>query len=98
MVVENRDETNHFFFAPNFSRTVAIRKLVIEEKEITGVHLKGLLLRPGKVKEVHFVPVRDGWYEFEGGKGPGIILNGLVSSPFSNGRRSGVVGAFVVEE
>lgn len=98
MVVENRDETSHFFFAPEFFRTVAIRKLVTEDEEITGVNLMGLLLRPGEVKEVHFVPVRDGWYDFEDGKGPGVFLTGLVSSPFSNGRRFGVVGAFVVEE
>lgn len=98
MVVENRDETSHFFFAPDFFRTVAIRKLVTENEEITGVNLMGLLLQPGEVKEVHFVPVRDGWYDFEDGKGPGVFLDGLAYSPLSNGRRVGTVGAFVVEE
>jgi hypothetical protein len=58
----------------------------------------GLLLRPGEVKEVHFVPVRDGWYDFEDGKGLGIFITGLAISPFSKGRRIGTVGAFVVEE
>jgi hypothetical protein len=98
MVVENRDETNHFFFAPEFFRTVAIRKLVTDDEEITGVNLMGLMLRPGEVKEVHFVPVRDGWYDFEDGKGPGVFLTGLAVSPWSKGRRIGTVGAFVVEE
>lgn len=98
MVVENRDDRNHFFFAPEYFRNVAIRKLVTEEEEITGVNLMGLVLKPGEVKEVHFVPVRDGWFDFEDAAGPGIFITGLVSSPFSRGRRIGTVGAFVVEE
>jgi hypothetical protein len=87
-----------FFFAPEFFRTVAICKLVTDKEEITGINLMGLLLRPGEVKEVHFVPVRDGWYDFEDGKGLGIFITGLAISPFSKGRRIGTVGAFVVEE
>ncbi|NQV54510.1 MAG: hypothetical protein HQ503_01510 [Rhodospirillales bacterium] len=98
MVLENRDEERHFFLAPEFFRTTAIRKLVTEKEEITGVNLLGVMLAPGELKEVHFVPVRDGWYDFEDGLGPGLFLTGLVFSPISDRVRKGMVGAFVVEE
>ncbi|MAF49702.1 MAG: hypothetical protein CMM10_15705 [Rhodospirillaceae bacterium] len=98
MVVENRDDRSHFLYAPDFFKTVAIRKIVTEKEEVSDVNLLGLVLKPGEVKEVHFVPVRDGWYDFEDGFGPGIFFTGLVVTPFSRGNRNGVVGAFVVEE
>jgi hypothetical protein len=102
MVVENRDDHDHMLAAPSFFRTVAIRKIVTEREEITGVNLLALSLKPGEIKEVHFVPVRDGWYDFEGGETagifPGVFLSGFYSSPFSRGAREGMVGVFVVEQ
>jgi hypothetical protein len=102
MVVENRDDYDHMLAAPEFFRTVAIRKIVTEREEIRGVNLLALALKPGEIKEVHFVPVRDGWYDFEGGDTPGLwpgaFFTGYYSSPFSRGAREGMVGAFVVEQ
>ena len=102
MVVENRDDEEHMLAAPAFFRTVAIRKIVTEREEIRGVNLLALALKPGEIKEVHFVPVRDGWYDFEGGDSPGLwpgaFFTGYFSAPFSRGAREGMVGAFVVEQ
>ena len=102
MVVENRDEVDHMLAAPEFFRTTAIRKIVTEKEEITGVNLLALSLKPGEIKEIHFVPVRDGWYDFEGGETPGywpgIFFTGFYGSPFSRGARQGMVGIFVVEQ
>jgi len=102
MVVENRDDTAHLFAAPEFFRTTAIRKIVTEKEEIKGVNLIALNLKPGEIKEVHFVPVRDGWYDFEGGEPsglfPGMFLTGYYGSPFSRGAREGMIGSFVVEQ
>ena len=102
MVLENRDDVTHLFAAPDFFKTTAIRKVVTEKEEIKGVNLIALSLKPGEIKEVHFVPVRDGWYDFEGGEGPnfwpGLFFTGFYQSPFSRGSREGMVGAFVVEQ
>ena len=102
MVVENRDDIPHLFAAPAFFRTVAIRKIVTQTEEITGVNLLALSLKPGEIKEVHFVPVRDGWYDFEGGEAtsyfPGLYFTGFYRSPFSRGNREGMIGSFVVEQ
>ncbi len=98
MLVENRDDISHFFVAEDFFKTIALRKIVTESEEISGVNLVGLLLNSGEVKELHFVPVRDGWYNFEGGQGPGLFATNLYYSPLSLGAVKGMVGAFVVEE
>jgi hypothetical protein len=102
MVIENRDDEAHLFASPDFFRTVAIRKIITEKEEIAGVNLLALNLGPGEIKEVHFVPVRDGWYDFEGGEPtgflPGAFFTGFYRSPFSRGAREGMVGVFVVEQ
>ncbi len=98
MLVENRDDYSHILVAEGFFKTIALRKIVTEKEEISGVNLVGLNLNPGEVKEVHFVPVRDGWYNFEGGQGPGLFATNLYYSPLSRGAVKGMVGAFVVEE
>lgn len=98
MVIENRDDVPHLFSAPAFFRTTAIRKLVTEKEEISGINIVALDLAPGEIKEVHFVPVRDGTYDFEGGEGPGFFMTGSVTSPLSRGAREGMVGIFVVEQ
>ena len=98
MLVENRDDFSHILVAEDFFKTIALRKIITETEEISGVNLVGLNLSPGEVKEVHFVPVRDGWYDFEGGQGPGLFATNLYYSPLSSGAVKGMVGAFVVEE
>jgi uncharacterized cupredoxin-like copper-binding protein len=102
MVIENRDDEEHLFAAPEFFKTTAIRKVVTEKEEIKGVNLIALNLKPGEIKEVHFVPVRDGWYDFEGGEPggpfPGLFFTGFYRSPFSRGAREGMIGSFVVEQ
>jgi hypothetical protein len=102
MVIENRDDEDHLFAAPAFFKTTAIRKIVTEKEEIKGVNLIALNLKPGEIKEVHFVPVRDGWYDFEGGEAsgpfPGLFFTGYYKSPFSRGAREGMIGSFVVEQ
>ncbi len=98
MVVENRDDVPHFLAAEDFFKTVALRKILTQTEEISGVNLIGLVLKPGEIKQVHFVPVRDGWYDFEGGQGPGIFTTGLIYTPLSYGTVLGMVGSFVVEQ
>jgi len=98
VVIENRDDVEHFFAAQELFKTSAIRKIVTETEEISGVNLIGINLKPGEVKEVHFVPVRDGWYPFEGGYGPGVFLTDYYFSPISRGARLGMVGSFIVEQ
>jgi len=98
MLVENRDDFSHILVAEDFFKTIALRKIITETEEISGVNLVGLNLNSGEVKEVHFVPVRDGWYDFEGGQGPGLFATNLYYSPLSSGAVKGMVGAFVVEE
>jgi len=44
----------------DFFKTIALRKIITEKEEISGINLVGLNLNAGEVKEVHFVPVRDG--------------------------------------
>ena len=98
MVIENRDDIDHLFVAKEFFKTTAIRKLITETEEITGVNYIGINLKPGEVKELHFVPVRDGWFDFEGGNGPGVFLTDYYVSPLSRGATRGMIGAFIVEE
>lgn len=98
MVIENRDDVDHLFVAQEFFQTTAILKIVTESEEISGVNIIGLNLKPGEIKELHFVPVRDGWYDFEGGHGPGVFLTDTYLSPVSRGATVGMVGSFIVEE
>jgi hypothetical protein len=98
MLVENRDDIAHMLVAKEFFKTVAIRKILSQTLEISKVNLIGLHLSPGEVKEVHFIPARDGWFDFEGGKGPGIFATDYIFSPLSRGAIKGMIGSFVVEE
>lgn len=98
MQVENRDDVSHFLAAEDFFKTVALRKILTQTEEISGVNLIGLNLNPGEVKEVHFVPLRDGWYDFEGGQGLGIFTTDIYYSPLSRGAVLGMIGSFVVEQ
>ena len=98
MLVENRDDVSYILVVEDFFKTIALRKIVTEKEEISGINLVGLNLNAGEVKEVHFVPVRDGWFNFEGGQGPGIFTTNLYYSPLSQGAVKGMVGLFVVEE
>jgi hypothetical protein len=98
MLIENRDDVAHFLAAQDFFKTIAIRKILTETEEIKGVNLIGIILNPGEVKELHFIPVRDGWYDFEGGQGFGIFGTDIYYSPLSTGVIKGMIGSFVVEE
>ena len=98
MLVENRDDVSHFLAAEEFFKTIALRKILSQTEEMSGVNLIGINLNPGEVKELHFVPVRDGWYDFEGGQGPGLFATDLFYSPLSRGAVQGMIGSFVVEE
>lgn len=97
MILENRDDVEHVFQAPEFFRQAAVLKLVQGEKEIPGGGFNSVHLKPGEVKEIHVVPTRDGWYPFEDGA-PGIHFEGLFFSPLSRGVTHGSVGSFVVQE
>ena len=97
LVLENRDDVDHLFVAKEFFRTIAIRKMVVDEMEVSTAGLTGILLEPGQIKELHFVPVRDGWYPFEDAA-PGIFVGGLVFSFFGRGAVHGAVGSIIVEE
>ena len=98
MLIENRDDITHILVAEEFFKTIAIRKILSQTLEITKVNLIGLHLFPGEIKEVHFIPARDGWFDFEGGKGLGIFATDYIFSPLSRGAIKGMVGSFVVEE
>ena len=98
MLVENRDDITHMLVAEDFFKTVAIRKILSQTLEISGINLIGLHLDPGEIKEVHFIPARDGWFDFEGGHGPGIFATDYIFSPLSLGVIKGMVGSFIVEE
>lgn len=98
MLVENRDDVDHFLVAKDFFKTTAIRKIQTQTEKNSGVNLIGINLKPGEVKEIHFVPVRDGWYDFEGGQGIGIFATDLYYSPLNRGTVQGMIGSFVVEE
>ena len=98
MLIENRDDINHMLVAQDFFKTLAIRKILSQTLEISGVNLIGLHLHPGEIKEVHFIPARDGWFDFEGGNGLGIYATDYIFSPLSHGSVKGMVGSFIVEE
>ncbi len=98
MFVENRDDISHMLVAEDFFKTVAIRKIISQKLEISRINLIALHLHPGEMKEIHFIPARDGWFDFEGGHGPGIFATDYIFSPLSRGAVKGMVGSFVVEE
>ena len=98
LLIENRDDEDHFLVAEEFFKTVAIRKILSQTSEISGINLIGIHLYPGEFKEVHFIPARDGWFDFEGGYGLGIFPADYIFSLSSRGSVTGMVGSFVVEE
>lgn len=97
LVLENRDDVEHVFLAREFFRTAAILKLVSNKKETPGGGFSVIELKPGEVKELHFIPARDGWFPFEDGA-PGFHLNQISIAPLSRGKTLGMVGSFIVQE
>ena len=96
LVLENRDDVTHLFAAKEFFRTTAIQKIVSDDEEEQVHRLSTVKVGPGEVKEVYLIPLRDGWYPFEGAD-PGFSVAGISLSPFSRGAIQGMVGNFVVE-
>ena len=98
LVIENRDLVAHSFTAIEFFKSIAVRKLVVnEETEIILPRLTSIGLESGDIKELHFVPVRDGWYSFEDGR-YGLTIGGGFFSGLSRGAIFGTVGSLIVEE
>jgi hypothetical protein len=87
-----------FWLLKIFLKPRRFAKSRLKPKKVSGVNLIGINLKPGEVKEIHFVPVRDGWYDFEGGQGIGIFATDLYYSPLNRGTVQGMIGSFVVEE
>ena len=61
--LENKGERTHFFSAEAFFKTVAVRALT-GRGEDAGPYLKTIGLKPGETRELAFVPLRKGRYEF----------------------------------
>ncbi len=96
LVLENRDDVTHVFAAKEFFRTTAVRQIVTDDKETPVHRLSTVSVLPSEIKEVYLVPLRDGWFSFEGAD-PGLNIAGISLSPFSRGAIHGMVGNFVVE-
>ena len=99
MVLENRDDVEHVFVAREFFNVIAVRKVIEDEKELPGGRLFSVRLEPGAITEVHFVPMRDGWFEFRD-EAPSLApIPYLDRFPlFSRADVQGTVGAIIVEE
>ncbi len=61
---ENADDVSHVFQAPNFFRSVAFDKIVVDGEEIREICPRSLTIGPGKKLTAYLIPVRDGRYEF----------------------------------
>lgn len=66
MRIENKDEYNHRFHAPEFFRAVALGGVSVDGAEnAAGACISGLGLPAGKVLTARLVTVSDGHYRFE---------------------------------
>jgi uncharacterized cupredoxin-like copper-binding protein len=61
--LENKGEKTHFFSAEPFFKTVAVRDLT-GRGDTAAPYLKTIGLKPGETRELAFVPLRKGRYEF----------------------------------
>ncbi len=87
LILENRGQVPHILASTEFFKTTAIRKALTETEEISGANLIGHHLKPGEIKEIHFVPVLDGWYDLEGSEGgPAIYLTDRYLPPGAEAR------------
>ena len=60
----NRDDSDHVFRAPDFFESIAVDKVVVAGREIQEPCMAGIGVPPGAVIDMHFIPSRDGRYEF----------------------------------
>ena len=60
----NRDDGDHVFRAPDFFESIAVDKVVVAGREIQEPCMAGIGVPPGAVIDMHFIPSRDGRYEF----------------------------------
>jgi uncharacterized cupredoxin-like copper-binding protein len=61
--LENKGDKTHFFSAEPFFKSVAVRDLT-GRGDTAGRYLKTIGLKPGETRELAFVPLRKGSYEF----------------------------------
>lgn len=62
--ITNRDDGSRSFRAPDFFRRTAILKAVYDGKEIASPCLQSITIGPGKVAEIHLVPLEQGGFDF----------------------------------
>ena len=63
--LQNEDNATCYFDSGEFFRAIAVQKLVSQVEVKTAPYYEEIIVKPGEVKELYFVPVNDGVYEFE---------------------------------
>ncbi len=65
LIIDNKDESLHFFHAQKFFRSIALAKVTSGEQMFVGGCTAAVAVEPQKSAELRFVAVRDGRYDFE---------------------------------
>jgi uncharacterized cupredoxin-like copper-binding protein len=63
--IENGGDVTHFFVSGAFFRAIAAERLSGPSGEVELPYLESIALPPGAVRELSFVPVREGVYELK---------------------------------
>ncbi|MDP7097797.1 MAG: nucleoporin [Rhodospirillales bacterium] len=65
LVIDNKDESLHFFHAQKFFRSIALAEVTSGEQMFIGGCTAAVAVEPQKSAELRFVAVRNGRYDFE---------------------------------
>ena len=63
--LENKGNREHDFASESFFKTIAVQKLRSENGELISPYLRKIVVKPKSAKELFFVAVKPGSYDFE---------------------------------
>ena len=64
-LIENKDNELRWFTAINFFRSASIKKITVNEKDVTNDCPASIMVRNKGVTKIHLTPIKAGIYEFE---------------------------------
>lgn len=63
LVLKNNGKEKHYYTAPDFFKSIALRKVQTNDGEVKANYLTAIEVYPGKEMEIYFVPLKAGNFE-----------------------------------
>lgn len=63
LILKNNGKEKHYYTAPDFFKSIALRKVQTNDGEVKANYLTAIEVYPGKEMEIYFVPLKAGNFE-----------------------------------